>query len=487
MANNNITMRILEDDGAYDKLYPQTSATQSQVSADTKQLFGQSTVDACLDKLADTITTLGRVVVKVVDVDGNPIQGAIITGLGSDTVVTNASGQAGGILVTNPIFITSPYADMKNTTADVKDNVGSSTPVVITLPSVAENEVARYSTSRSVKFSNRVNTVDICCVGAGGGGGASITRNFPTSTGYIVEAASGGGGGGGDVKNSLGVAITANTDYPIVIGAGGVGGTYNNYFYGSRTTGDGGTTSFSNILSATGGYGGNGADVGFFYSNRDAGNSTMVRAATQGGLGAGSGRQIIIAYMISGKTLFASDWLTATKGGTTPLNPHVGILYRLKSDIDPANYDYSRNGFYVWNGSQYTLADMTVIPSVGGNGGNGYAYDLHSGAGIQYNPTNGIASSSAAVEFDSTTKQAGGGAGGSRTTTALTPGAPNGGAGGIATNYGSTGLSGGSSGGYGGGGGGAGYISVPTSGSVDDGKDGGAGGSGLVAIRFHLK
>lgn len=486
MANKNITMRILDDDSTYDKLYPQTSATQSQVSADTKQLFGQSTVDACLDKLADTISTLGRVVVKIVDVDGNPVQGATISGLGSSTVVTNASGQAGGILVTNPISITSPYADMKNTTADVKDNVGSSTPVIITLPSVAENEVVRYSTSRSVKFSNRVNTVDICCVGAGGGGGASITRNFPTSTGYIVKAASGGGGGGGDVKNLLAVSITKNTDYPIVIGAGGVGGTYNNYFYSSRTTGDGGTTSFSNLLSAGGGYGGNGADVGFFYSNRDAGNSTMIRAATQGGLGGGSGYEIVNAYMISGKTLFASDWLTATKGSTSPINPQVGILYRLKTAITSANYDYSRNGFYVWNGSQYVLADMTVISSVGGNGGNGFAFDDHSSS-IQYNPTDGIASSSAAVEFNSTIKQAGGGAGGSRTTTALTPGAPNGGAGGIATNYGSTGLSGGSAAGIGGGGGGAGYISVPTSGSIDDGEDGGVGGSGLVSIRFHLK
>lgn len=486
MANKNITMRILDDDGAYNKLYPQTSATQSEVSTDTQQLFGQDNVDACLDKLADAIGMLGRVAVKIVDVDGNPIQGATITGFGSNVVVTNASGQAGGILTTNPIRITSPYADMKDATADVKDSVGSIDPVVITLPSVAENEVVRYLQSRSVKFSSRVSNIDVCCVGAGGGGGASITRNFPTSTGYIVEAASGGGGGGGDVKNLLAVSITENTNYPIVIGAGGVGGTYNNYFYGSKTTGDGGTTSFGNLLSAGGGYGGNGADVGFFYSDRDFGNSTMVRAATQGGLGGGSGYEIVNAYMISGKNIFASDWLTATKGSTSPINPQVGILYRLKTAIDPGNYDYSRNGFYVWNGSQYALADMTAIPSVGGNGGNGYAYDLHSGLDIQYNPTDGIASSSAAVEFDSTTKQAGGGAGGSRTTTALTPGAPNGGAGGIATNYGSTGLSVGSAGGYGGGGGGAGYIFVPTSGSINAGEDGGAGGSGMVAIRFHF-
>lgn len=480
MANKNITMRILDDDGAYDKLYPQTSATQSQVSADTQQLFGQSTVDACLDKLADAISTLGRVVVKIVDVDGNPVQGATITGLGSGTVVTNASGQAGGILVTNPISITSPYADMKNTTADVKDNVGSSAPVVITLPSVAENEVVRYSTSRSVKFSNRVNTIDICCVGAGGGGGASGSYSISTSTGYLLNACTGAGGGGGDVKNSLGVSVTANTNYPIVVGAGGAAGLYNNIFTDGRTSGDGGTTSFMG-LSATGGYGGNGWDVGWYYDDSVWAQDVVPQAATQGGLGGGVSQTIVRAYTISGATRFSSGWLTSTKDSTTPLNPQVGILYRVKYDITQGTTNISNlNGFYVWDGSKYVLADMTTLSTVGGNGGNGYAI-VDKNTTIIYNPSDGIASSSAAVEFNSTTKQCGGGAGGSRTTAALTPGAPNGGAGGTTTaSYGGTG-------GYGGGGGGAGYVGVSTDYNDEGGNSGGTGGSGMVVIRFHLK
>ena len=275
MVNKNITMRTLNDDGAYNKLYPQTSATESEVSADTQQLFGQSTVDACLDKLANTISTLGRVLIKVVDANNNPIEGAVITGISGQNV-TDAQGGASGILVNNPITVKSPYVDLQDMTADASDYTGSLNTLTVTLPIAGENAIRRFTTSQSVTFSKMLKTVDICCVGGGGGGSGGYGHHAGSSSGstWIATAWKGKGGGGGNIVNTTGIAVTADTAYPVVIGTGGTGSqplAYNASHYGEQRAnpaGTGGTTSFGGV-SATGGTGG----------------STTVGTSTNGGNG----------------------------------------------------------------------------------------------------------------------------------------------------------------------------------------------------------
>ena len=275
MVNKNITMRTLNDDGAYNKLYPQTSATQSEVSADTQQLFGQSTVDACLDKLANTISTLGRVLIKVVDANNNPIEGAVITGISGQNV-TDAQGRASGILINNPITVKSPYVDLQDTTADASDYTGSLNTLTVTLPIAGENAIRRFTTSKSVTFSKMLKTVDVCCVGGGGGGSGGYGHYAGSSSGstWIATAWKGKGGGGGNIVNSNGITLAAYTAYPIIIGTGGTGSqplAYNASHYGEQranTAGTGGTTSFGGV-SATGGTGG----------------STTVGTSTNGGNG----------------------------------------------------------------------------------------------------------------------------------------------------------------------------------------------------------
>ena len=240
MADKNITLRQKNTSGVYDKLYTKTTATQSKLSTETAALFGDGTsdADAALAKIADTVKSIGDVQVKVVDPNGNPIQGARITGL-YGTPTTASDGTAHGVLQTNPISISSPYIDLKDQTADASGYAGSFNVLIVTLPIVGENSIIRVTSSKIVKFSKAVKTVDVCCVGGGGGGGQSANKQTTT---YEFNGGGAGGGGGG-IVNSYGINVSADTSYSISIGNGG------------GIEGTGGTTTFLSV-SAPGGTGG---------------------------------------------------------------------------------------------------------------------------------------------------------------------------------------------------------------------------------------
>ena len=357
MVNKNITMRTLNDDGAYNKLYPQTSATQSEVSADTQQLFGQSTVDACLDKLANTISTLGRVLIKVVDANNNPIEGAVITGI-SGKNVTDAQGGASGILVNNPIAVKSPYVDLQDTTADASDYIGSLNTLTVTLPIAGENAIRRFTTSKSVTFSKMLKSVDICCVGGGGGGSGGYGHHAKSqgSSTWISVAWKGKGGGGGNIVNSNGITLAAYTAYPIVIGSGGVGSqplaynATNVYEQRANPAGTGGTTSFGGV-SATGGTGG----------------TTTVGTSTNGGNGnanaSGTEFNDGVTYYSGGGAnggTPVSDTGNVDDGpvGGSPYGAHGGYTHTYRTSVYPG---YESVGIVGGNG---------LGPGGGGGGGN---------------------------------------------------------------------------------------------------------------------
>ena len=77
-------------------------------------------------------------------------------------------------------------------------------------------------------------TVGIFAVGGGGGGGSRGSYNNTTR--------GGGGGGGGYTATATAVKLTVNTPYVVTVGAGGAADKR------------GGTSSFSDILEAAGGY-----------------------------------------------------------------------------------------------------------------------------------------------------------------------------------------------------------------------------------------
>ena len=261
MADKNITLRQKNTSGVYDKLYTKTTATQSKLSAETAALFGDGTsdADAALAKIADTVKSIANVRVKVIDPSGNPIQGARVTGL-YGTPTTASDGTAHGVLQTNPISISSPYIDLKDQTADASGYVGSFDVLVITLPVVGENSITRVTSSKTVKFSKAVKTVDICCVGGGGGGsGGSGHHGRNGSTSYVPASFEGKGGAGGNIVNSYNISVTANTSYAISVGAGGVGSNtliYDASYYGEEKHnpgGQGGSTTFLSVTATGGG------------------------------------------------------------------------------------------------------------------------------------------------------------------------------------------------------------------------------------------
>lgn len=261
MADKNITLRQKNTSGVYDKLYTKTTATQSKLSTATAALFGDGTsdADAALAKIADTVKSIGNVQVKVVDPNGNPIQGARVTGL-YGTPTTASDGTAHGVLQTNPISISSPYIDLKDQTADASGYVGSFNVLVVTLPIIGENAITRITSSKTVKFSKAVKTVDICCVGGGGGGsGGSGHHGRNGSTSYVPASFTGKGGAGGNIVNSYNISVTANTSYAISVGAGGVGSNtliYDASYYGEEKHnpgGQGGSTTFLSVTATGGG------------------------------------------------------------------------------------------------------------------------------------------------------------------------------------------------------------------------------------------
>ena len=249
MADKNITLRQKNKSGVYDKLYTKTTATQSKLSTETAALFGDGTTDAdtALAKIADTVKSIGDVRVKVVDPNGNPIQGARITGL-YGTPTTASDGTAHGVLQTNPISISSPYIDLQEQTADASAYAGSVDVLTITLPIVGENNVKRITSSQTVKF-KLAKTVDVCCVG-GGGGGANYAQYYYNGNKYAVYKGSGGGGGG--IVNAFGMTIATDENYQLYVGSGGAtrgAGKSDSSGY------DGGSSNFLGI-SANGGGGG---------------------------------------------------------------------------------------------------------------------------------------------------------------------------------------------------------------------------------------
>ena len=341
MADKNITLRQKNTSGVYDKLYTKTTATQSKLSTATAELFGDniSDADAALAKIADTVKSIGNVQVKVVDPNGNPIQGARITGL-YGTPTTASDGTAHGVLQTNPISISSPYIDLKDQTADASGYAGSFNVLIVILPIVGENSITRVTSSKTVKFSKAVKTVDVCCVGGGGAGGS---MDFDAD---YTNLACGGGGGGG-IVNATNIAVTPFINNSLIVGSGG------NYKDGGYTGGNGGTSSFLNIV-ANGGSGGIGKIGG--KGNLAGGNSGAVGCGN-GGNGEQNGGNSTVSEFNDNTTYYSGGGGGGSQSGS-------------------AKTGGSPNGA---NGARWTLA-ATNAKGPGGGGGGAFGYRPDTGS-----------------------------------------------------------------------------------------------------------
>lgn len=257
MADKKETLHQKTSSGAYDTLYVNTTATRTFVSysINTKLGLTNGNIDQAIARVVSDLKNTGLIHIRVTDNSGIPIVGAVITGL-ENTVTTGENGEVfGKIGNATSMTVTPPYADFLPKTVSLSTYVSSFSIFVVRLDRVSNNIINRYNSSTTLKFSNNVASVDVCCVGGGGAGcgNTSYTQN--------------GGGGGGAIVNSYNIAVTPDTDYPLVVGSGGLYERSTGPSSGSTTSGtdenenptnaaaDGGETSFMGVV-APGGKGG---------------------------------------------------------------------------------------------------------------------------------------------------------------------------------------------------------------------------------------
>ena len=223
-------------------------------------MFGSAanrTVDEAFAGLAAQIKLImsntAAITLTLKDSAGHALPGVLVQGFLTESgqaVYSGTNGVAAGYIAegSQTIKVTG-YADIEDYTETITVTKGTTITKALTLTT---RNFLKITSSRSVKFSGNVNTVDVS-VGGGGGGGSSGGQTGSSK-------GSGSGGGGGYCSARTGVVPTANTAYSAVIGAGGTAGAPYTPGYGDDTeyarNGTGGGSSSFMGISAGGGGGG---------------------------------------------------------------------------------------------------------------------------------------------------------------------------------------------------------------------------------------
>ena len=265
-------------------------------------------------------------------------------------------------------------------------------------------------------------SVEVLIVGGGGGGGPSL----------------GGGGGGGGVIYMPSVNVSANTNYSIVVGAGGASGTngQNSSAFTAIAAGGGTSGPYSQGAGTAGGSGG-GAAANDGTINQGGGVSNVSTLGTNSGFIYGNNGGNMLVGRMSGPTRAAGG------GGAGPNGTGKALDTNSNTIGDTGQTGMGSGGV----GYSSTILGQTYYWAGGGGGGahdnqvGGYG-GLGGGGGGGGKGGGGLGGGSALVSGSvGSTEGGGGGAGGPNT---------------------------------GGGGGGGPFV----------GSGGGAGGSGIVIIRY---
>ena len=265
MGKNTI-LKQLNESSTYDELYPAGAIDYTMLTETTSAAYGveNCTVKDALTGLYQHIHSSNVVTIKVVDVSNNPLPNITANGI-TGSPQSGTDGVIKGVANSNSVTLVSPYVDtIKTKTVDVSKYKNTTRTLIITMDSVADGAIVRYTRSQNVMFSNRVANIDVCCVGGGGAGGRG--ENASASMGTL-----GAGGGGGGITNSFSVSVNVGTYYSIIVGSGGA-------YTGGRN--DGSNSSFGGLVTANGG-------KGVTFNNTTSG--LMASGGAAGSTGAGNG------------------------------------------------------------------------------------------------------------------------------------------------------------------------------------------------------
>ena len=339
----NITLKQLNESSTYDELYPAGAVDYTMLTETTSAAYGveNGSVKDALNGLYQYIHNSDVVTIKVVDVSNNPLSNITANGIiGSPQSGTD--GIIKGVANSNSVTLVSPYVDtIKTKTVDVSKYKNTTRTLIVTMDSVADGAIVRYTSSQNVMFSNRVANIDVCCVGGGGAGGRG--KNASASMGTL-----GAGGGGGGITNSFSVSVNVGTYYSIIVGSGGA-------YTGGRN--DGSNSSFGGLVTANGG-------KGVTFNNTTSG--LIVSGGAAGSTGAGNGGS-------EGSAGGANTTLSEFNDGVTFYSGGGGGGVRLYSGGVASTNGGAPNGA---SGAYVNMTDHRVVKNattagIGGGGGAG--------------------------------------------------------------------------------------------------------------------
>lgn len=358
--SKNIILNQLNEDKTYNKLYPAGAIDYTFLSKETSEAYSveNGTVKDALSGLQDYISQSNIVSLKVIDSRGTPLKGIRVVGI-SGTPSTDADGFVSGVANTNSLTLVSSYVDIEKTkTVDISRYINTLKILTVIMNDVAENYIVRYNTSQQVKFSRRVKSIDICCVGGGGGG----CRNYMIAT-TDISYSPGGGGGGGAIVNEFNLVPQPEILYDLYVGTGGSSG------YPAT---DGGTSSFMDGYAP----GGKGAvkTRGGAGGNAKSGNGGIGGADAR----VGNGGRATVSEFTDGKVYYSgggggghrylnetSDIVPFTGGSPNGANGGVASRGGHRVDATKAGIGGGGGGGTTDN---YELSYNEAQPSSGGNG-----------------------------------------------------------------------------------------------------------------------
>ena len=339
----NITLKQLNESSTYDELYPAGDVDYTMLTETTSAAYGveNGSVKDALNGLYQYIHNSDVVTIKVVDVSNNPLPNITTNGI-TGSPQSGTDGVIKGVANSNSVTLVSPYVDtIKTKTVDVSKYKNTTRTLIVTMDSVADGAIIRYTSSQNVMFSNRVANIDVCCVGGGGAGGRG--ENASASMGTL-----GAGGGGGGITNSFSVSVNVGTYYSIIVGSGGA-------YTGGRN--DGSNSSFGGLVTANGG-------KGVTFNNTTSG--LMVSGGAAGSTGAGNGGS-------EGSAGGANTTLSEFNDGVTFYSGGGGGGVRLYSGGVASTNGGAPNGA---SGAYVNMTDHRVVKNattagIGGGGGAG--------------------------------------------------------------------------------------------------------------------
>ena len=339
----NITLKQLNESSTYDELYPAGAVDYTMLTETTSAAYGveNGSVKDALNGLYQYIHSSNVVKIKVVDSSNNPLPNITANGI-TGSPQSGTDGVIKGVANSNSVTLVSPYVDtIRTKTVDVSKYKNTTRTLIVTMDSVADGAIVRYTNSQNVMFSNRVANVDVCCVGGGGAGGRG--DNASASMGTL-----GAGGGGGGITNSFSVSVNVGTYYSIIVGSGGA-------YTGGRN--DGSNSSFGGLVTANGG-------KGVTFNNTTSG--LMVSGGAAGSTGAGNGGS-------EGSAGGANTTVSEFNDGITFYSGGGGGGVRLYSGGVASTNGGAPNGA---SGAYVNMTDHRVVKNattagIGGGGGAG--------------------------------------------------------------------------------------------------------------------